>query len=151
MAGPPPQAEPKSVRTRLGLVRYRANRLGDALHPRRSLWPCKSQGIQISARYGGRATPVGGIHSDSGSASRRSSRRNPEARTAFLGYRELLALLPVYEGYANQDDGERLPTITKTVRPGQTYAGVARLGRFLQIIGDIPAGAQLNPNASIYD
>jgi murein L,D-transpeptidase YcbB/YkuD len=50
----------------------------------------------------------------------------------FLGYRKLLALLPVYEGYAKQDDGEKLPTITKTVRPGQTYAGVVRLGRFLQ-------------------
>src|SRR6202042_2614289 len=69
----------------------------------------------------------------------------------FLGYRKLLALLPVYEGYANQDDGEKLPTITKTVRPGQTYAGVVRLGRFLQIIGDIPSGAQLNPDATIYD
>jgi len=69
----------------------------------------------------------------------------------FLGYRKLLALLPVYEGYAKQDDGEKLPTITKTVRPGQSYAGVVRLGRFLQIIGDIPAGAQLNPNATIYN
>src|SRR5580700_12303280 len=69
----------------------------------------------------------------------------------FLGYRKLLALLPVYEGYAKQDDGQKLPTITKTVRPGQTYAGVVRLGQFLQIIGDIPAGAQLNPNATIYE
>jgi murein L,D-transpeptidase YcbB/YkuD len=69
----------------------------------------------------------------------------------FLGYRKLLALLPVYEGYANQDDGEKLPTITKTVRPGQPYAGVIRLDRFLQTIGDIPAGAQLNPNATIYE
>ncbi|MGA7382081.1 MAG: L,D-transpeptidase family protein [Terriglobales bacterium] len=69
----------------------------------------------------------------------------------FLGYRKLLALLPVYEGYANQVEGEKLPTVTKTVRPGQTYAGVVPLGRFLQIIGDIPAGAQLNPNATIYD
>jgi murein L,D-transpeptidase YcbB/YkuD len=69
----------------------------------------------------------------------------------FLGYRKLLALLPVYEGYANQVEGEKLPTITKTVRPGQTYAGVDRLGRFLQIIGDIPSGAQLNPNATTYD
>src|SRR6202047_3612540 len=57
----------------------------------------------------------------------------------FLGYRKLLALLPVYEGYANQAEGEKLPTITKIVRPGQTYEGVGRLGRFLQIIGDIPA------------
>jgi murein L,D-transpeptidase YcbB/YkuD len=69
----------------------------------------------------------------------------------FLGYRKLLALLPVYEGYAKQDDGQKLPMVTKTVRPGQPYAGVVRLGRFLQIIGDIPAGAQLNPNATIYD
>jgi L,D-transpeptidase YcbB len=69
----------------------------------------------------------------------------------FLGYRNLLALLPVYEGYAKQDDGQKLPTITKTVRPGQPYAGVVRLGWFLQTIGDIPASAQLNPNATIYD
>ena len=68
----------------------------------------------------------------------------------FLGYRKLLALLPVYEGYARQDDGQKLPTITKTVRPGQPYAGVVRLGRFLQVIGDIPAGTPLNPNATIY-
>jgi L,D-transpeptidase YcbB len=69
----------------------------------------------------------------------------------FPGYRKLLALLPVYEGYAHQAEGEKLPTVTKTVRPGQPYAGVVRLGRFLQIIGDIPASAQLNPNATIYD
>jgi L,D-transpeptidase YcbB len=69
----------------------------------------------------------------------------------FLGYRKLLALLPVYEGYANRAEGEKLPTITKTVRPGQPYAGVVRLGWFLQTIGDIPASAQLNPNATIYD
>ncbi|MGA7634464.1 MAG: L,D-transpeptidase family protein, partial [Terriglobales bacterium] len=68
----------------------------------------------------------------------------------FLGYRKLLALLPVYEGYANRAEGEKLPTITKTVRPGQPYAGVVRLGRFLQVIGDIPAGVQLDPNATIY-
>jgi murein L,D-transpeptidase YcbB/YkuD len=69
----------------------------------------------------------------------------------FLGYRKLLALLPVYEGYANRAEGEKLPTVTKTVRPGQPYTGVVRLGQFLQIIGDIPASAQLNPNATIYD
>ena len=69
----------------------------------------------------------------------------------FLGYRKLLALLPVYEGYANQDDGQKLPTITKTVRPGQPYTGLARLGRFLQVIGDIPSDIQLDPNATIYE
>jgi murein L,D-transpeptidase YcbB/YkuD len=68
----------------------------------------------------------------------------------FLGYRKLLALLPVYEGYANQAEGEKFPTVTKTVRPGQPYAGVVQLGRFLQIIGDIPAGVQLDQNATVY-
>jgi L,D-transpeptidase YcbB len=69
----------------------------------------------------------------------------------FLGYRKLLALLPMYEGYAKQQGGgPKLPTITKTVRPGQPYAGLANLGRFLQGIGDIPASAQLDPNATIY-
>ena len=69
----------------------------------------------------------------------------------FLGYKKLLALLPVYEGYAKRAEEPKLPTVTKTVRPGQPYAGVVPLGRFLQTIGDIPAGAQLDPNATIYD
>ena len=70
----------------------------------------------------------------------------------FMGYQKLLALLPLYEGYAKQQgDGPRLPTITKTVRPGQPYPGVTNLGRFLQGIGDIPAGVQLNPNATVYE
>jgi L,D-transpeptidase YcbB len=69
----------------------------------------------------------------------------------FLGYKKLLALLPVYEGYAKQDDGQKLPMITKTVRPGQPYADPARLGRFLQVIGDIPADVPLNSNATIYE
>jgi L,D-transpeptidase YcbB len=69
----------------------------------------------------------------------------------FLGYRKLLALLPMYEGYAKQQgDGPRLPTVTKTVRPGQSYAGLASLERFLRGIGDVPASEQLDPNATIY-
>jgi L,D-transpeptidase YcbB len=69
----------------------------------------------------------------------------------FPGYKKLLALLPMYEGYANRDDGEKLPTITKTVRPGQPYPGLVRLGRFLQLIGDIPSTTQLDPNPVTYD
>jgi L,D-transpeptidase YcbB len=69
----------------------------------------------------------------------------------YLGYRKLVALLPVYEAYAKQDDGQKLPMITKTVRPGQPYAGLARLGRFLQVIGNIPKSVQLSPNATIYE
>jgi L,D-transpeptidase YcbB len=69
----------------------------------------------------------------------------------FAGYKKLLALLPVYEGYVNKDDGEKLQTTVKTIRPGQPYASLRRLGTFLQTIGDIPATTQLDPNATIYD
>jgi L,D-transpeptidase YcbB len=69
----------------------------------------------------------------------------------FLGYRKLLALLPVYEEYARKDDGRKLRTTAKTVRPGQPYASLARLGRFLQLIGDIPRDTPLDPNPTIYE
>ena len=68
----------------------------------------------------------------------------------FLGYRKLLALLPVYEDYARKDDGQKLQTTAKTVRPGQPYASLQHLGRFLQLIGDIPADTKLEPNPSVY-
>jgi murein L,D-transpeptidase YcbB/YkuD len=69
----------------------------------------------------------------------------------FPGYRKLLALLPVYEGYASKDDGEKIQTTVKTIRPGDPYPSLARLGRFLQTIGDIPLTTQLDPNAMIYE
>lgn len=69
----------------------------------------------------------------------------------FLGYRKLLALLPVYEEMAKKDDGGTLQAVTKTVRPGQPYPDLARLGKLLQIIGDIPVGTQLDPNATSYE
>jgi len=36
------------------------------------------------------------------------------------------------------------------VRPGQPYASLPRLQRLLRLIGDIPAGTQLEPNPTIY-
>jgi murein L,D-transpeptidase YcbB/YkuD len=69
----------------------------------------------------------------------------------FLGYRKLLTLLPVYEGYASKDDGEKLQTTVKTIHPGQPYASLPRLGRYLQLIGDIPTTTQLDLNATTYD
>jgi murein L,D-transpeptidase YcbB/YkuD len=69
----------------------------------------------------------------------------------FPGYLKLLALLPVYEGYASNDDGEKLQTTVKTIRSGEPYASLARLGRFLQTIGDIPNSTKLDPNATLYE
>lgn len=68
----------------------------------------------------------------------------------FPGYRKLLALLPVYEEYAKHDEGQKMLKPAGTVRPGEPYASAAHLGRFLQLIGDIPAQTQLEPNPTLY-
>jgi L,D-transpeptidase YcbB len=67
------------------------------------------------------------------------------------GYKKLLALLPVYTAMAQKDDGGKFPVPAKTVVPGQPYAGLTRLGWFLQNIGDIPAGIELPQNPALYD
>ena len=48
----------------------------------------------------------------------------------FLGYRKLLALLPVYEDYARKDDGEKLQTTAKTVRPANRMLACSTWGAF---------------------
>jgi len=68
----------------------------------------------------------------------------------FPGYKKLLALLPVYEEFETHDDGKKMQPVTKTILPGQPYASLDRLGRFLQLIGDIPATAKLDPDAKVY-
>jgi L,D-transpeptidase YcbB len=68
----------------------------------------------------------------------------------FPGYRKLLELLPLYEGYAAKDDHEKLQVTAHTVLPGQPYPSLQRLGRLLQLIGDIPLDAKLDPAATTY-
>jgi L,D-transpeptidase YcbB len=69
----------------------------------------------------------------------------------YPGYKKLLALLPVYEAMAAKDDGGKFPVASKTVVPGQPYAGLARLEWFLQLIGDVPAGTALPQNPTVYE
>jgi murein L,D-transpeptidase YcbB/YkuD len=69
----------------------------------------------------------------------------------FPGYKRLLALLPIYSEIAKKDDGEKLLVPAKTILPGQPYESLPRLGRFLQLIMDIPANVQLPENPTVYD
>jgi hypothetical protein len=107
--------------------RHRAYGLRDALHPRSPRWPREPQGIQVSARCGGLQLPLAEFVQTHVLNASDPVAEIQKTEPPFLGYKKLLALLPVYEGYAKQDDGQKLPTITKTVRPGQPYADLARL------------------------
>ena len=68
----------------------------------------------------------------------------------FAGYRRTEQALARYVELARTDDGEKLPTVTKPVDPGQSYAGVPRLARFLRLVGDLPADATLTGDAQTY-
>ena len=57
----------------------------------------------------------------------------------FGGYRRTEQALIRYVELARQDDGEKLPVPAKPIEPGQPYAGLARLGKFLRLVGDLPA------------
>ncbi len=68
----------------------------------------------------------------------------------FAGYRRTELALAQYVELARADDGEKLPAVTKPIDPGQTYAGVPRLGRFLRLVGDLPPEAVLPADSQVY-
>jgi murein L,D-transpeptidase YcbB/YkuD len=60
----------------------------------------------------------------------------------FRGYRRSEQALAQYMALARNDNGEQLPIPAKPVNPGQPYAGVLRLTRFLHLVGDLPPDSQ---------
>ena len=73
-----------------------------------------------------------------------------EVEPPFAGYRRTEHALARYIELARADDGEKLPDVTKPIGPGQPYAGVPRLIRFLQLVGDLPANAVPPSDTQIY-
>lgn len=64
-----------------------------------------------------------------------------EVEPPFAGYRRTEQALTRYIELAYADNGEQLPNVTNVVAPGQSYAGVPRLVRFLRLVGDLPPDA----------
>ncbi len=73
------------------------------------------------------------------------------AEPPFAGYRRAEQALARYVDLARVDGGEKLPPSPSPIRPGQEYAGVPRLTRFLRVVGDLPPDATLPANAQLYD
>jgi len=73
-----------------------------------------------------------------------------EVEPPFAGYRRTEQALARYVELARTDDGEKLPSVTKPIAPGQSYAGVPRLARLLRLVGDLPVDAAVSPDTQIY-
>jgi len=67
------------------------------------------------------------------------------AEPPFPAYRRTIDALSVYRDLARRDDGELLPVPRKTVKPGDTYSGVPRLVRLLELLGDLPSNQKPAP------
>ena len=68
----------------------------------------------------------------------------------FGGYRRTEQALVKYVQFARDNKDDKLPVPAKVIDPGQPYSGVAQLIRRLQLVGDLPAGAQVG-HTQIYD
>ncbi len=68
----------------------------------------------------------------------------------YPGYQRTIQALQTYIELAKKDDGAQLPAVKKTIAPGDSYPGLPRLIRLLALLGDLPARANVPPDATIY-
>jgi murein L,D-transpeptidase YcbB/YkuD len=68
----------------------------------------------------------------------------------YPGYQLTLQVLQTYRRLAREDTGQPFPAIKRTVAPGHTYAGAARLARFLRLVGDLPASISMPADQTLY-
>jgi L,D-transpeptidase YcbB len=58
----------------------------------------------------------------------------------YVGYRRIENTLKQYLDLAARGDGPKVPGGTRTIAPGDTYAGAAQLAERLRVLGDLPQG-----------
>jgi L,D-transpeptidase YcbB len=68
----------------------------------------------------------------------------------YPGYRRTIQALHTYLELAKENDGKPLPAIAKTIAPGDSYSGVPQLIRLLRLVGDLPAGANVPADGTVY-
>ncbi len=62
----------------------------------------------------------------------------------YAGYRRIENSLKQYLDLAAKGDGAKVPAGTKTIAPGDTYAGTAQLAERLRLLGDLPQGGSFD-------
>jgi L,D-transpeptidase YcbB len=62
----------------------------------------------------------------------------------YAGYRRIESTLKQYLDLAAKRDGDKVPAGTKTVAPGDAYAGTAQLAERLRLLGDLPQGGSFD-------
>jgi L,D-transpeptidase YcbB len=68
----------------------------------------------------------------------------------YPGYQRTIQALHAYLQYAKEYNGQPLPAAGKAIAPGDSYPGVPQLAKFLRLVGDLPADANVPEDATVY-
>jgi murein L,D-transpeptidase YcbB/YkuD len=68
----------------------------------------------------------------------------------FPGYLRTLDALHRYREFAKVGTGKPMSVPAKSIAPGGSYADLPRLSQLLQLVGDLPANSQVDPNSTTY-
>jgi murein L,D-transpeptidase YcbB/YkuD len=68
----------------------------------------------------------------------------------YPGYKRTIQALHTYLQLAKESGGQSLPAITKPIAPGDSYPGIPQMTSRLRLVGDLPAAANVPPDATIY-
>jgi L,D-transpeptidase YcbB len=68
----------------------------------------------------------------------------------YPGYQRTIRALHTYLELAKKYDGQPLPAIEKTAEPGGSYPGVPQLIQLLRLVGDLPPGANVPADGTVY-
>jgi murein L,D-transpeptidase YcbB/YkuD len=68
----------------------------------------------------------------------------------YPGYQRAIQALHSYLEFAKEYDGKPLPSIQKTIAPGDSYSGVPQLIKFLRLVGDLPPDASVPADGTVY-
>ena len=68
----------------------------------------------------------------------------------FPGYLRALDALHRYREFAKLDSGKPMQVPAKPIAAEGTYADLPRLSQLLQLVGDLPASTNVDPNSTVY-
>jgi L,D-transpeptidase YcbB len=68
----------------------------------------------------------------------------------YPGYQRTVEALHSYLEFAKEYKENPLPAPQKTIAPGDSYSGVPQLTKLLRLLGDLPAGASVSSDTTVY-
>jgi L,D-transpeptidase YcbB len=68
----------------------------------------------------------------------------------YPGYQRTIQALHSYLEFVEEYDWNQLPSIQKTIAPGDSYSGAPQLIKLLRLVGDLPADASVSADEMVY-